>query len=75
MSHGQAIRSTLAFFRVTHFIVIPPRGWRLASSGSFLYSRPVADLLFGLQLAIEAAFVLLVLAAMALARDRPHARR
>jgi signal transduction histidine kinase len=51
MSHGHAIRSTLAFFRVTHFM-------------PFLYSQPVGALLLSLQLATQAAFVLLALAAL-----------
>src|ERR1700693_2614831 len=63
MSHGHAILSTLAFFRVTHFICVAPLPI-LAALGPFLYSRPVADLLVGLQLAIQAAFVLLALAAL-----------
>src|SRR5438034_5785697 len=40
-----------------------PAAWRLATPAPLLYSRPMADLLAGLQLAIEVAFVLLTLAA------------
>src|SRR2546427_6750184 len=40
-----------------------PAAWRLAMPAPFLYSRPMAELLASLQLAIEAAFVLLSLAA------------
>src|SRR3989442_15293995 len=43
--------------------VFLPAAWRLAMPAPFLYSRPMAELLASLQLAIEAAFVLLSLAA------------
>src|ERR1700674_1390612 len=55
-SHGQAIRSTLAFFRVTHFILNAPV---VEMSSIRLSSATMPDLLLVLQLAIEVAFGLL----------------
>src|SRR5438046_6962189 len=48
-----------------------PATWRVATPAPWLYSRPMADLLAGLQLAIEVALFLLTLAA---GRDWLHHR-
>src|SRR3982074_1900098 len=56
ISHGHAIRSTLAFFRVTHFILNAPV---VEMSSIRLSSATMSDLLLVLQLAIAVAFGLL----------------
>src|SRR3982074_2811333 len=52
ISHGHAIRSTLAFFRVTHFILNAPV---VKMSSIRLSSATMSDLLLVLQLALAVA--------------------
>src|SRR5579864_4289004 len=69
-SHGQAIRSTLAFCRVTHLM----RALLSLKYRQVGYSAAMADLLLVLQLAIEVSFALLAIRTAAAWVHEPDAR-